>query len=186
MSSLDPQAAPEVDFNGLSDERDLIRLRDGLRFSARVLMDHLGPGLIADVFPARLSRRIELLSRPNLVNNWLSRIGAAMMDSSSALRSLLVRHAIANGDDLAGILQDDDAAASFVRTYLGTSWHPCGTCRMGSPSDPWAVVDPDGAVLGTRHLHVVDASVMPRITRTNTNLPTIMIAEYMADRLKAL
>ncbi len=184
IASADPLEGPDVAFNGLSDARDSLRLREGLRFSARIMLDHLGSDLIADIFPARLSRRIERLSRPNLANAWISKLGAAMMDSSPLLRTVLVRHVISNGEDVADILANDAAADDFVRTYLGTSWHPCGTCRMGTPSDPDAVVDADGAVIGVSNLHVADASIMPRITRTNTNIPTIMIAEHMADRLK--
>jgi len=184
LASTDPLDGPRVAFNGLEDERDRARMRDGLRFSGRIMLDHLGPDLIADIFPARLSRRIELLSRPNLANAWLSRFGATMMDASPKFRSFLVRNFISNGEDVADIMDDDEAADDFVRRYLGTSWHPCGTCRMGAPSDPGAVVTPDGQVIGTNGIYVVDASIMPRITRTNTNIPTIMIAEHMAERLK--
>lgn len=70
-----------------------------------------------------------------------------------------------------------------MRSILGTSWHASGTCRMGALSNPMAVVDPGGAVIGVRDLYVVDASIMPRITRTNTNLPTIMLAERLAERI---
>ena len=103
------------------------------------------------------------------------------MDTSPAMRDLIVRHMIANGDGLADVLADDNAAGDFVHQYLGTSWHPCGTCKMGSPNDPLAVTNSRGEVLGTRNLFVADASLMPRVTRTNTNIPTIIIAERFAD-----
>jgi 5-(hydroxymethyl)furfural/furfural oxidase len=181
LATADPIIGPLVDFNGLSDPRDLTRLVQGARFSARIMFEHLGPDFVADVFPARLSRRIERLSRPTGLNEQLARIGAVLMDSSPTIRKLIVRHIITNGENLANILADDNAAADFVHDYLGTSWHPCGTCRMGAPADPMAVVDPQGAVIGTRNLFIADASIMPRITRTNTNLPTIMIAERMSE-----
>ncbi|MDP9125884.1 MAG: GMC oxidoreductase, partial [Pseudomonadota bacterium] len=71
-----------------------------------------------------------------------------------------------------------------IRRSADTEYHPCGTCRMGPPGDPDAVVDAALRVRGLRGLRVVDASVMPAITSANTNAPTIMIAERAADLVR--
>jgi choline dehydrogenase-like flavoprotein len=75
---------------------------------------------------------------------------------------------------------DDSAILAFVRENAGTVWHASATCAIGQ------VVDPDLRVLGVEGLRVVDASVMPSITRANTNAPTIMIAEKAADLVRGV
>ena len=77
----------------------------------------------------------------------------------------------------------DSDWADFVRAKTMIGYHPVGTCRMGS--DPAAVVDPSLRLNGTGGLRVIDASIMPRITATNTNATTIMIAEKAADMIIA-
>ena len=69
---------------------------------------------------------------------------------------------------------------------LGDYVHAAGTCRMGDPSDPLAVVDPDGAVIGTAGLYVGDASVFPTVPRANTHWPVVMVAERLSARWKLL
>ena len=75
----------------------------------------------------------------------------------------------------------DEAIDAFVRARVESAYHPSCTCRMGSPGDPMAVVDPETRVLGMEDLRVVDSSIMPSITTGNLNAPTIMIAEKAAD-----
>ncbi|NP_001155085.1 glucose dehydrogenase-like venom protein isoform X1 [Nasonia vitripennis] len=62
--------------------------------------------------------------------------------------------------------------------------HAAGTCKMGPRDDPQAVVDNELRVYGIEGLRVVDAAVMPQVTRGNTNAPTIMIAEKASDLIK--
>ncbi len=80
---------------------------------------------------------------------------------------------------------DSNEMARWLRAACGDIYHVAGSCRMGAATDPGAVVDPRGRVIGVEGVTVADASVMPTIVRANTNLTTIMIAERLADTLKA-
>jgi choline dehydrogenase len=80
----------------------------------------------------------------------------------------------------------DEAIDAFVRDYVDTAYHPSCTCKMGSPGDPFAVVDPETRVIGVEALRVVDSSIMPAITNGNLNAPTIMLAEKAADMIRGL
>jgi choline dehydrogenase len=81
------------------------------------------------------------------------------------------------------VLEGDDEIADFLRERSETLYHPVGTCKMGQGED--AVVDETLRVHGLDGLRVVDASVMPTITRGNTNAPTLMIAEKAAAMILA-
>ena len=61
-------------------------------------------------------------------------------------------------------------------------YHASCTCMMGPHA--MAVVDDQLRVHGLEGLRVIDASVMPAVTSTNTNAPTIMIAEKGAAMIK--
>jgi choline dehydrogenase len=80
-------------------------------------------------------------------------------------------------------VQTDDELDDFIRTHAESAYHPCGTCRMGSASDPSSVVDPECRVIGVEGLRVADSSIFPRVTNGNLNAPSIMTGEKAADHI---
>ncbi len=80
--------------------------------------------------------------------------------------------------------RSDAEIDAHIRATGITVHHPLGTCKMGLPSDPAAVVDPELKVMGVDRLRVVDAAVMPDLVGGNINAPVIMIAEKAADLIR--
>ena len=140
LRSQDPGIDPVVEFNMLSDERDLVRLRDCVR------------------------RMISVVRH---------RAVSSVSDGVLALATPI--------DDL----DSDDAIDAWLAENVDDYVHATGTCRMGTPGDPAAVVDTDCRVIGYQRLRVCDASVMPDLPKANTNLTTLAIADQLATKMLA-
>lgn len=81
-------------------------------------------------------------------------------------------------DDL---LRDDEEVDRLVRETHTAFYHGVGTCRMGEPGSA-RVTDPDCRLIGVDGLSVVDASVIPTVPRTNTNLAAMATAEHVVTK----
>ena len=92
--------------------------------------------------------------------------------------------AIQTSDAFTAGVESDDDIRNALRARTDTVYHPVGTCKMGV-NDPMAVVDPKLKVYGIEGLRIADASIMPEVIGGNTNAPTIMIGEKVADMIKA-
>ena len=181
LASPDPDDEPYVDFNWLSDQRDLDRMVDAFQRMARILTSEPVPQYLSNLFASKFSQRVRNVSQKNFRNMVLTNVAALMMDTSAGLRKLLFDKVISDSRPLAELLADPAALERHVRDNVQSAWHASCTCRMGDPADPQTVVDPRGQVVGADNLFIADASVMPEVSRTNTNIPTIMIAERIAE-----
>lgn len=181
LASPDPDTRPDVTFNWLADRRDFDRLADAFRRMASMLATDPAPAYLTNLFPAKFSQRVRDIGRPSLRNIVLTNAAAVLMDASAPIRKQLFDRVISDCPPLAELLADPAALEAHVRANVHGAWHACCTCRMGAATDPSAVVDPGGRLIGAENLFVADASVMPDVPRTNTNLPTIMIAERLAE-----
>lgn len=108
-----------------------------------------------------------------------------MVAGAERTRAIMQEAAIAKyiTEDYPAPYIEKDGMLGYIRNKSDTIYHPVGTCRMGS--DNTSVVDLALNVRGVSNLRVIDASVMPTLISANTNAPTIMIAEKMADLIKA-
>lgn len=185
LASSDPAQEPEVDFCMLSDPRDLERLKQALKFGAATLSASQLSAQRSVTFPSSYSPRVAKVAQPGLVNGLLRGVLSLLLDIAGPFRAWLIHRLVTQGVTLKKLVADDAALTDFVRRNVGGTWHPSGTCRMGRADDPQAVTLSDGKVIGVTGLRVCDASLMPSIPCANTNVPTIMIAERIADLIKA-
>jgi 5-(hydroxymethyl)furfural/furfural oxidase len=185
LAARDWRAEPVVEFNLLSDRRDLERMMDGVRrFGAM----HLTPTMQAvteNPFPASYSDKVRQVGLINTKNKLITDALAKLLDGPAALRSYLIRKLIMEGVTLEGLLTDDEQLEAFCRKAAVGVWHASCTCRMGSEDDPMAVTDPAGRVRAVDGLRVVDASIFPVVPCANTNFPVLMTAEKCADAILA-
>jgi len=90
---------------------------------------------------------------------------------------------LTEGEITPGDSVSDEDLGAYMYNNLAVYGHPTSTVPMGGPSDPWSVVDSVGAVRGIERLRVVDASIIPEVPSTVTNLTVIMLAERIFQRV---
>ena len=185
LASADWRDEPMVDFNLLSDQRDLERMMDGVRRFGAMHMTPAMQAVTTDPFPASYSDKVRQVGLVSKKNKWLTDALAKALDGPAALRSYLIRNLIMEGVTLEDLLRDDEQLEAFVRKAAVGVWHASCTCRMGSEDDPMAVTDPAGRVRAVDGLRVVDASIFPVVPCANTNFPVLMTAEKCADAMLA-
>lgn len=180
LVTADPSQEPRVEFAFVSDERDLLRLTDGLKRLAALYADPAMQDATFYPFATSYTERSRDLAIVTPENEaLLSPIAARLDEPAVDLLDVMVNQ-VASGPDLFALVQDDDALEAFIRERTHGTWHCCGTCKMGRVDDPMAVTDPAGRVYGVTGLRVADASLMPSVPRANTNLPVMMIGEKIA------
>lgn len=185
LHSRDWRAEPTVEFNLLSDKRDLDRLMMGFRKMAALQMSAPLRAVTDNPFPASYSDRVRKIGVVNAKNKFLTSIVARFLDGPAALRRYMIEKFVVEGFTFDQVMTDDEALEAFVRKAAIGVWHASCTCRMGRAEDPMSVVDTQGRVKGVQGLRVVDASVFPIVPCANTNFPTLMTAEKISDAILA-
>jgi 5-(hydroxymethyl)furfural/furfural oxidase len=185
LRSADPAAEPAIDFRMLTDRRDVARLRNAFRFVAELAAAPELDRVRSTIFPTNYSDRVRRVSRPGRRNQFQMGAFALMLDTLPGLRKRLIETLVTDGVTMRDVLADDDTLDAYLQAAVVGVWHPVGTCRMGHASDSLAVTGPSGLVHRLEGLRVCDASIMPTIPCANTNIPTIMVAERVAEMMKA-
>ncbi len=185
LQSASPNDEPAVDFNLLSDQRDLERMMDGIRRFSAMHLTPIMQTVTTDPFPASYSDKVRQVGLHSKKNKFITDILGRFLDGPAALRSYLIKTLVMEGVTLHDMLTDDDALEAFVRKASVGVWHASCTCRMGADDDPMAVTNNAGRVRGVDGLRVVDASVFPVVPCANTNFPVLMTAEKIADAILA-
>jgi 5-(hydroxymethyl)furfural/furfural oxidase len=185
LRSADPNAPLQVEQRLLSDPLDAQRMIIAVRHAESLLLDPAVRPCFEDIY---LMPRLAPL---RLINGtgWsgvAKAIGAtAVLAAPARLRRAVIGAAIDPGrliaDEAATYpISDDD-----ILKASGASFHPSSTCAIGAADNPMAVVDSQCRVYGVEGLRVADASVMPSIVSANTNMPTMMIGERVAEFIQA-
>jgi choline dehydrogenase-like flavoprotein len=144
-----------------------------------------GPVVIKPTSRGRVMLRSPMpLAKPRVLCNFLT----TEEDRASMVAGLRMALEMAEQPALEAVIDQpfrvpesdsEEDLLAFARCEGMTVFHPTSSCSMGS------VVDADLKVYGVEGLRVADASVMPEITRANTNAATIMIAEKAADLIRS-
>jgi choline dehydrogenase len=74
-----------------------------------------------------------------------------------------------------------DELTTRIRLARYSIPHVVGTCAMGPSPGAGDVVDADGRVHGTSGLYVADASIIPIVPSGFSHIPTILLAERLAE-----
>ena len=181
LRTADWREEPEVELNMLSDPRDLARIKLAMRRVAALFDCEPLKAATRDPFSTNFNRRAQMVGAVTSRNKFLTALASALIDGPGPLRRAVI-HNVMLGKDIGRVVRDGDAAIEeHVMRYVISIRHISCTCRMGREDDPTAVTGPDGRVHGVGGLRVADASVFPAVPRANTNIPTIMAAEKIAD-----
>ena len=180
-----PGIEPEVRFNLLSDQRDLARLCHAVRLMQGFFSQEPVSDVTEGAFLTSYSETVRKFSSYSTRNRIVMGIAGALLDGPGMLRRWMIASAISEADPIELLVGDNRRLERTIASTAVGVWHASGTCRLGVATDPDAVVDENGHVIGMSGLRVADASIIPVLMRGNTNLPSIMIGEKIAASIIA-
>ena len=185
LVSADVDTPPRIEFRLLEDPRDVPRMLKAARFAESLLLTPNVVSTYEDAFLLPPIMSLHQFNRPGPIGKILAITAQAVLNAPSAVSRAIVGRAIRPGRWFANQRNRSPLTDAELLAAAAPMAHPTSTCAIGRNDDPMAVVDSACRVYGTFNLRVVDASVMPRVPSANTNLPTIMIAERVAEQIRS-
>jgi 5-(hydroxymethyl)furfural/furfural oxidase len=184
LRSAEPENQPIIEFRLHESLDDLNRLSKAVRQVLLMLRSAEVAPLIGDPFMVRVGDRIRRWNTHTHSSAVNAQVFATLLDLlPRAIGERMLAKLTGRSLDVNRLLSDSAFLLDFVKREVSCVYHPVGTCKMGKLTDPDAVVDSSGCVYGVEGLRVADASIMPSIPRGNTNIPTIMVAEKLAETI---
>lgn len=185
LRSADPNVPPRVDQGFLSEPLDRQRMIMSARFALRLLLDPAVRPCFEEIYLMPRLAPLRLINGAGFAG-LAKAIGAtAVFNAPAALRRAAIGAAIRPGRLIADEKNTYPVSDDDILDASGATFHPASTCAIGSADNPLAVVDPECRVYGVEGLRIADASVMPSIVSANTNMPTMMIGERVAEFIRA-
>jgi 5-(hydroxymethyl)furfural/furfural oxidase len=185
LRSADPNVPLRVEQRLLADELDARRMIMSVRKAERFLLDPAVRQCFEEIYLMPRQAPLRLINGTGW-SGLAKAVGAtAVLAAPARLRRAVIGAAIKPGRLIADEAETYPISDDEILAASGASFHPSSTCAIGPADDLMAVVDPQCRVYGIEGLRVADASVMPRIVSANTNMPTMMIGERVAEFMRA-
>jgi choline dehydrogenase-like flavoprotein len=184
LRSADPNVPPLVEQRLLADPLDAKRMIMSVRRAEQLLLAPAVRACFEEIYLMPRQAPLKLINGTGLSGLAKAFGATAVLSAPAPVRRAMIGTAIKPGRLIADEAKTYPISDQEILGASGASFHPSCTCAIGAESDPMAVVDPLCRVYGIQGLRVADASVMPRIVSANTNMPTIMIGERVAEFMR--
>jgi 5-(hydroxymethyl)furfural/furfural oxidase len=185
LASPAVEVPPRIAFRMLEDARDPPRMLEAARFAEALLTEPAVAATYSDAFLLPPVMSLHQFNRPGFSGAALALAAKAVLNAPAPVRRSVLARVIRPGRWFANRQRRSPLADDELLAAVAPMAHPAGTCAIGRTDDPMAVVDRACRVHGIANLRVVDASIMPRITTANTNLPTLMVAHRAAELIRS-
>jgi 5-(hydroxymethyl)furfural/furfural oxidase len=184
LRSSDPDVQPDVSQRLLSDPRDAKRMMIAARYAERLICDKTIGACFKEAYLLPRNPPLPLINGTGVLGTLKGLATSAILGAPAQVRRAVINRAIAPGRLIMDENGSQPVTDAEVLASSGTMFHPSCTCAIGRADDPMAVIDPECRVYGVSGLRIADASVMPSVPSANTNIPTVMIAERVADFMR--